>query len=158
MYEKIKAATDRFFQAAAQEEVFETRKENNTDTNDVTASGDGTWQTRGFASLYGVASLIGFYTGKVLDILVKSAHCQLCKIWENRLTTVEYEEWYEKHVEEGKCETNHSGPAGNMETAAVKEMFRRSEEKLGVRYRNYIGDGDSKTFTGIHGELSLIHI
>lgn len=28
-------------------------------------------------------------------------------------------------------------------------MFSRSEELYGVKYSNYIGDGDSKTFTAI---------
>lgn len=32
---------------------------------------------------------------------------------------------------------------------AVIEMFKRSMEKFGVQYRNYIGDGDSKTYSGI---------
>lgn len=29
------------------------------------------------------------------------------------------------------------------------EMFRRSEEKFGVKYSNYIGDGDVKIFKAI---------
>lgn len=28
-------------------------------------------------------------------------------------------------------------------------QFKRSVEKFGVQYRNYIGDGDSKTYSGI---------
>ncbi|XP_028046899.2 uncharacterized protein LOC114254550 [Monomorium pharaonis] len=36
-----------------------------------------------------------------------------------------------------------------MEVDAIKEMFLASEEKYGVRYLNYIGDGDSKTFKAI---------
>lgn len=36
-----------------------------------------------------------------------------------------------------------------MEVDAVKEMFARSEEQLGVKYVNYIGDGDTKTFKAI---------
>lgn len=36
-----------------------------------------------------------------------------------------------------------------MEMDSIKEMFSRSEELHGVRYVNYIGDGDSKTFKGI---------
>ena len=35
-----------------------------------------------------------------------------------------------------------------MEVDAVIEMFKRSVEKFRVRYRNYIGDGDSKTYSG----------
>ncbi|XP_067208399.1 uncharacterized protein [Linepithema humile] len=36
-----------------------------------------------------------------------------------------------------------------MEVDAIVEMFSRSEELHGIKYSNYIGDGDSKTFKGI---------
>jgi len=36
-----------------------------------------------------------------------------------------------------------------MEVDAVIEMFQRSEALHGLKYANYIGDGDSKTFKGI---------
>lgn len=36
-----------------------------------------------------------------------------------------------------------------MEVDAVITMFKRSLEKYQVRFRNYIGDGDSKTYSGI---------
>lgn len=49
-----------------------------------------------------------------------------------------------------------------MEVAAIVEMFQRSLETLGVKYRNYIGDGDSKTYSGVidanpYGEDFLIN-
>lgn len=36
-----------------------------------------------------------------------------------------------------------------MEVNAINEMFSSSEEKFGVRYVDYIGDGDSKTYKSI---------
>ncbi|XP_014478531.1 PREDICTED: uncharacterized protein LOC106746440 [Dinoponera quadriceps] len=36
-----------------------------------------------------------------------------------------------------------------MEVDAMIELFSRSVEKHGVMYTNYVGDGDSKTYTGI---------
>lgn len=36
-----------------------------------------------------------------------------------------------------------------MEVDAIIELFKRSVETFGVMYRNYIGDGDSKTYSGI---------
>ena len=36
-----------------------------------------------------------------------------------------------------------------MEVESIKEMISRSEELYGVKYGNYIGDGDSKTFNAI---------
>jgi len=89
-------------------------------------------------------------TGKVIDICVKSGVCQMCKLWETKLNSVEFEEWHENHVELGECQANHVGPAGNMEVSAIKEMFQRSEEKYGVKYKYYVGDGDSKTYTGVN--------
>ncbi|XP_011871660.1 PREDICTED: uncharacterized protein LOC105564118, partial [Vollenhovia emeryi] len=47
------------------------------------------------------------------------------------------------------CSINHKGSAGKMKVDADLEMFRRSEEKFGVRYTNYVGDGDTKTFKSI---------
>lgn len=63
---------------------------------------------------------------------------------EKRKNEREFEEWYEEHAEE--CAINHSGFTGKMEVDAVKEMFLRSEDKYNVKYNNYIGDGDSKTY------------
>lgn len=92
--------------------------------------------------------MIGYYTGEVIDILVKISYCHLCKLWESRLSTAEYEEWLENHVNSEECSANHSGASGNMEVDAILTMFQRSNENE-VQYRNYIGDGDSKTYGGI---------
>jgi len=110
-------------------------------------SGDGSWKRRGFKSLYGVTTLIGYYSGKVIDFVVKSSYCQACTAWKNKQDDPNYEEWFAQHQEE--CANNHTGSAGKMEVDAIKEMFLRSEEKFGVKYGNYIGDGDSKTYKAI---------
>ena len=47
------------------------------------------------------------------------------------------------------CTSNHSGSARKMEVDAIIEMFGRSETLLGVKYANYVGDGDSKTYSSI---------
>jgi len=36
-----------------------------------------------------------------------------------------------------------------MEVEAITEMFKNSRKTYNVKYTNYIGDGDSKTYTGI---------
>lgn len=144
----VKSVTETSFHKAVEEEIEETSKnmgaENSTD---LIVSGDGTWKKRGFNSLYGVSSIIGFYSGKVLDVLTKSLYCKMCESWDKRKGTVEYEEWFETHA--SKCQTNHTGSSGKMEADAMIEMFQRSEEMYGVRYKNYIGDGDSKTYSQI---------
>lgn len=114
---------------------------------DFKVSGDGSWKKRGFTSLYGVTTLIASYSGKVIDLVVKSSYCQSCVAWKGKAQTNEFQEWYETHEEE--CSANHVGSAGKMEVDAMKEMFSASESKYGVRYMIYIGDGDSKTFKAI---------
>jgi len=116
-------------------------------TNGITVSGDGTWRKRGFSSLFGLVTLIGWYTGKVVDCVVKSKYCKSCEYWEQKSDTEEYLEWAKNH--ESECKANHIGSAGKMEVDAVIEMFQRSETLHQVKYANYIGDGDSKTFKGI---------
>lgn len=116
--------------------------------SNLTVSGDGTWQKRGFSSLYGVSTLIGSLTGKVIDAVIKSSYCQSCTYWKNiDKNTEEYTMWYNEHEE--NCSVNHTGSAGKMEMDSIKEMFSRSEELHEARYVNYIGDGNSKTFKGV---------
>lgn len=96
---------------------------------------------------FGFVSVIGWFTGKVFDICVKSKYCKECEYWEKKKNTAEYEEWHALH--QPHCKSNHSGNAGKMEPDAVVEMFSRSEAMHGVRYAHYMGDGDSKTHKSI---------
>lgn len=50
---------------------------------EFTVSGDGTWMKRGYSSLLGVSTLISFYSGKVLDLIVKCSYCKACEFWKN---------------------------------------------------------------------------
>lgn len=110
-------------------------------------SGDGTWMKRGFSSLFGVASIIGWYTGKVMDLAVKSSYCKECEVHENEKGTSTYEEWLRNHKE--YCSINHIGSAGKMEADAIVQIFQRSLQLYNTKYTYYIGDGDSKTFSAI---------
>lgn len=123
------------------------RKENeerHLPSDNFKVSGDRSWKKRGFTSLFGITTLIAYYSGKVIDLVVKSRFCKVCQDWKRKESTEEFREWYKSHKEE--CSSNHIDSAGKMKVDAVKEMFSVSEEKFGVRYVNYIGDGDSKTF------------
>ena len=63
--------------------------------------GDGILRKRGFTSLYvidQVSSLIGSYTGKVVNILVKCANCKACESWAKKIDTEEYKEWSKTHA------------------------------------------------------------
>ncbi|XP_026471717.1 uncharacterized protein LOC113375996, partial [Ctenocephalides felis] len=133
--------------AVTQEKTM--NEESGKPQDELTVSGDSTWKKRGFSSLLGVSTLIGKYTGKVLDVMIMSSFCGGCNLWKNRKKTnlLEYEMWYEMHVDE--CTINHSRSSGQMEISAITKMFLRSVEKYGVKYLTYIGDGDSKTFKGM---------
>jgi len=93
------------------------------------------------------ASLIGWFTGKIVDVEVKSKYCKVCEHWKSKSGTHEYEEWHETHAD--VCQANHEGSSGKMEVDAVIEMFKRSGTLHGLKYANYIGNGDSKTFKSV---------
>lgn len=142
----VKEVFTSFATRAAREEIEKNTNENQNQ-NHLIVSEDGTWKKRGFTSLFGVTSLIGYFSGKVLDINIKSAFCEACQLWKNTKKGSQYEEWKTQH--EPNCRANHQGSAGKMEMDAVIEMFKRSDDLHHVKYANYIGDGDSKTFSAI---------
>ena len=113
----------------------------------ITVSRDSSWRKRGFSSLFGVSSLIGWRTGKIVDVEVKSKYCKACEYWKSKSGTSVYNEWIETHADQ--CQANHEGSSRKMEVDAVIEMFKRSGSLHGLKYANYIGDGDSKTFKGM---------
>lgn len=145
IYAAAKLSFDRSVNNAVDDEVK--KVENGRLEKNLKVSGDGTWKKREFKSLYSVTTLIGYYSGKVHDLVVKSSCCSGCTFWKNKTYTKEYEEWLEDHEE--NCSKNHEGSAGKMEVDSMVEMFTKSEEKFSVKYGNYIGDGDSKTFKAI---------
>lgn len=86
-------------------------------STELTISGDESWKKRGYTSLYGMTSLIGYYSGKIIDIFVKSSYCEKCKTWRKKLKPEEYNDWYEEPKD--NCSLNHSGSSGKMEVDAV---------------------------------------
>ena len=111
----------------------------------VSVSGDGAWQKRGFSSLNGVMTLIS--NGKCVDIEVMSKKCRQCDVWEKKQGTKEYKEWKETHSE--FCSINHHGSSGAMEITGLNRLFKRSINLYKLRYTFYIGDGDSKSFVDV---------
>ena len=61
--------------------------------DNITVSGNGLWHKQSFSSLYGIASLIGWFMRKVIDVIVKSKYCKACEFWKKKSDTVEYEDW-----------------------------------------------------------------
>lgn len=116
-------------------------------SKDVKSSGDGTWQKRGFSSKNGAVTLVGAKTGKVLDVEVMTTVCFGCTNYKGSKSGPEFQEWQEDHAPQ--CTVNHTGSSGMMEVNGMVRIFERSEQRGGVRYAQYIGDGDSKTYPAI---------
>lgn len=114
--------------------IQETMEENEGE-KDITAIFDGSWQKRGHSSLNGFVSAISGVNGKVIDVKILSKLC-ICK---NRL----------QQEHEAGCTANYQGASGGMEVQGVLEMFRESEAKYGVRYKYYLGDGDSASYSTV---------
>lgn len=126
--------------------AFEEAKELDN-PEELTVSGDGTWMKRVYSSLLGVSTLILFYSGEVLDLIVKCSYCKVCEFSKQFEGTAEYDEWKDAHA--SKCSANHEGSAGKMEVDSIVDMFNRSETLYNIRYGNYVGDGNSKTHEGV---------
>lgn len=81
MHGCIRTVTEKLFQqACAQEKQLTSDNQSEAHAIELTVSGDGTWKKRGYTSLYGVSSLISYYTGKIIDIVVKCAYCKQCEV------------------------------------------------------------------------------
>ena len=114
---------------------------------DTAVSVDGTWQKRGYSSFNGVVTAISMENGKVVDTEALTRYCRGCKVAENvRISDpARYDLWKAEHI----CLKNHSGSAGAMEVNGAGRIFKRSIEKNGLRYSEYYGNGDSKSFISV---------
>lgn len=103
---------------------------------------DGSWPKRSyttnFTSLSGCAVIIGVRTNKVIYFDVKNKYCHICKMAQSK----------NNDVREHKCNANYTGPSSSMETSIVIEGFKACE-KLGLRFKEYVADGDSSTYKNI---------
>ena len=110
-------------------------------------SGGGSWQKRGHSSLNGVVTLVASDTAKCVDYRVLSKHCASCKSWETKkyMQPDAYEEFVATH----NCSINHTGSSGAMEAAGLVDCFKSSIQNRGLRYTNFIGGGDSKSYLEI---------
>lgn len=153
----LKAVTGLIFSEAAAEEKWLTDRIRHNPTLTANAGntlepaglvvyGNGTWRKNGF-SLQNITTLIGHYSGKMIDLIIKLSDCKQCEHWKNKMDTEEYETWKDLHKDD--CFIDHEESPGKMEVEGTVEMFARSEGLHGVKYLSYIGDGDSETFKGI---------
>lgn len=115
---------------------------------DISCSFDGTWQKRGFTSMYGVGICIDVLTGLVVDFIVLSLYCHTCTMNKANKSEAEFDAWLTQHQTEGKCSINHDGSSKKMEQVAAEKMWARSIEK-GLRYKKMLSDGDSNAFRAV---------
>ena len=90
IYESVKTCADVIFKIALREEIENTPNAAGDATYKLTVSGDGSWRKRGYTSLIGVSSVIGYYSRKVLDLVVKSAYCKIYESWKHKVNDAEY--------------------------------------------------------------------
>ncbi|CAB3984028.1 Hypothetical predicted protein [Paramuricea clavata] len=123
------------------------RSKDDAEILDVAVSFDGTWSKRGFTANYGVGIVISADTGEVLDYVVLSKVCELCKAAEKHKSNRDkYQEWKDAHVASGLCQKNYNGSSPAMEKEAARILWSRSVEKHKFRYIDMVCDGDSKAY------------
>ncbi|XP_015171456.1 PREDICTED: uncharacterized protein LOC107063850 [Polistes dominula] len=92
-------------------------------------------QNASIYSLLGIVLLISKFSNKIIDVIVKSSICKACQYLATK-NPIEAESLSEDHKNE--CTTNHEGSNGKMEVDSVSEIFKRSEERYGLKYVKYI--------------------
>ena len=111
---------------------------------DITVTCDGTWSKRGFTALYGVVVVASWDRGQLLDCEILTKYCSECGAREKMdKQSNEYKEWWEVHKD--VCSINYTGSSPAMEANEALKIWRRSIEKLNLRYTKVTFDGDSKT-------------
>lgn len=124
---------------AAEEEKQIARGEGKFDDQGeiITVVTDGCWSKRSYGNSYnalsGSATIIGHKTNKVLWSSIRNKYCLGCAKGT-------------KHI----CHKNFSGSSTGMESDILVDGFRKSLELYGLKYLNFIGDGDSSVHTMIN--------
>ena len=122
------------------------------DVVDVTVTCDGAWSRRGFVANYGVVAVLSWEKGQVLDVVVLSKSCKICKEAEHSIgsESKEFLEWMKKHKD--SCNSNYTGSSPAMEAEGASILWARSVEKHKLRYTVVISDGDAKTISRLNRE------
>ena len=89
----------------------------------------------------GCVTTISIDTGRVLDVEAMSRFCKQCQVYEKlEKTSDTYQKWKADHL---NCKADFKGSAPAMEPEGAERIFKRSDEKHGLYYTKYFGDGDS---------------
>ena len=108
----------------------------------ITVILDGGWSKRSHKHSYnaksGVGIIIGKETGKILYMGVRNKYCAVC-----------CKEKYNGNPPKHTCFLNWNGSSSAMETDIIVDGFRKCEEQHGLRYIEFIGDGDSSVYPNL---------
>ena len=85
-------------------------------TVDIGVSGDGTWRKRGYSSFHCVGTRISIFSGKVVDISVKSSYCRACTMCQKKKKALQNIMSASKHMQFHKY---YSGSSGGMEVSSM---------------------------------------
>lgn len=114
----------------------------------ITVYIDGSWSKRSYGTNYnalsGMIGIIGRHTGKLLFTAVRNKFCCVCARAEN------LNDEPKSHI----CYKNWDQSAPAMEADMAVEGFNLSETMHGVRYRQFIADGDSSVFAKLRQHVS----
>ena len=109
----------------------------------ITVIVDGGWSKRSHKHSYnaksGVGIIIGQETKKILHIGVRNKYCAICAQASRK----------GEEAKDHKCFKNWDGASSSMETDIIVEGFKTAEEKHGVRYIRFVGDGDSSVYPSL---------
>ena len=110
----------------------------------ITVIIDGGWSKRSHSHSYnaksGVAIILGRRTGKLLHIGIRNKYCTACTQGVPK----------EKH----DCYKNWDQSSSQMETGIILEGFQQAETSHGLRYTQFVGDGDSSVYPTLIGGVS----
>ncbi|XP_076462944.1 uncharacterized protein LOC143295248 [Babylonia areolata] len=120
------AATIRQAYAETVEDLQEALDKGENPVINISVSYDGTWQKRGFTSLYGVGICINILTGLIIDYCVLSKYCHACKLAESKnLPDPELAAWKEAHAPGMESDT---AKIMQKEYATLRRLNNREEE------------------------------
>ena len=115
----------------------------------ITVVCDGGWSKRSHRHTYnalgGVGVIFGAATGKLLHIGVRNKYCYVCSTAESQ----------QRQPKEHRCFKNWTESSQAMEADIIVEGFQQAEEKYGLRYMRFIGDGDSSVYAHIQEEVPV---
>ena len=94
------------------------------------------------SSLNGIVRVISSNSNKCIDYRIMTKTFKTCQSWESRKDE-------KKFITNQDCDINHEGSSGAVEAAGLVECFMSSVQDGKLRYINYIGDGDSKSYSDV---------